>query len=126
MKYGDKLGNDRVSICNLFANFFSSVHKATSDESVESEMNAFYESLEGTVGDELVFSMSDVQDVLKRFDSNKVSSPDGIAIMFYKKLSESLALPLSILFNKSIKERVFSNRWKLGFISPIFKDVDTR
>lgn len=79
-----------------------------------------------TDSDEITFSVSDVHSVLKGFDINKVSSPDGDPMMFYKNLAESLALPLCILFNKSLKERIFPDRWKLAFISPIFKEVTSR
>lgn len=124
MKYGDAASNDRVSICNLFSNFFATVYHSNSEVSAEDGLKSFYESMTDVGSDDIVFSISDVQNVLKGFDINKVSSPDEIPMMFYKKLAESLALPLSILFNKSLKERIFPDRWKLGFISPIFKDGD--
>lgn len=44
-------------------------------------------------------------------------------MMFYKNLSKSLATTVNtILFNKSMKERVFPDMWRIRFISPIFKD----
>lgn len=44
--------------------------------------------------------------------------------MFYMKLSESLSIPLCILFNKSLEEQSFPETWKTSFVSPIFKDGD--
>lgn len=55
---------------------------------------------------------------------NKVSSPDNIPMMFFINLALSLSLPLSILFNKSVKEIKFPARWKESYVSPIFKDGD--
>lgn len=53
-----------------------------------------------------------------------MASPDYIPVMFFKNLSMTLALPLCILFNKSINERKFSSIWKISFVSPIFKSGD--
>lgn len=69
---------------------------------------------------DIVFSTDDIKNILKVFHINKVTSPDDIPVMFYKNLSQTLSLPLKILFNKSLKERVFPDRWKTSFITPTF------
>lgn len=122
MKYGDKICNDRVSICDLCANFFATVYQSDVDVIEADELSAIIES--AVDAEDITFSISDVQKVLKGFDVHKVASPDGVPMMFYMNLAESLALPLTILFNKSLGECVFPDRWKLGFLSPIFKDGD--
>lgn len=69
------------------------------------------------------FSISedDVKSVLSGFDCNKASSPDKVPIIFYVKLKDTISLPLSIVFNRSLSEGVFPDLWKLSFISPIHK-----
>lgn len=71
---------------------------------------------------DIEFTPGQVKDALRGFDKNKASSPDYIPMMFFMNLSLSLSLRLSILFNKSLKERKFPTRWKTGFVSPIFKE----
>lgn len=51
-----------------------------------------------------------------------VANPDGIPIMFFMNLVTSLSLPLTILFNKSLMESKFSSRWRVRYVSPVFKD----
>lgn len=122
MKYGDSVSNDRETICNFFASFFDSVYQKDDDNEV-SEVCSFEDQVNDVIGN-ISFSVSDVKKVLKGFDVNKVASPDGVPMMFYKNLAETLALPLSILFNLSLSSRVFPEKWKIGFVSPIFKDGD--
>lgn len=101
MKYGGQVASDRKSICNLFSIFFQSVFLKNVTESVVVDGDA--ESCDqGGAEDDIVFSTDDVKNALKQFDKNKVSSPDDIPVMFYKNLSQSLSLPLKILFNKSL------------------------
>lgn len=70
------------------------------------------------------FIPDQVERALEGFHVNKVSSPDGIPMMFFMQLSLSLSLPLCILFNRSIMDKSFPIQWKIGFVSPIFKDGD--
>lgn len=122
MKYGDQVANDRYSVCNLFSSFFQSEFPKCDAEIAVVDMDADYGTDDAEV--DIIFSTDDVKNVLKGFDKNKVSSPDDIPMMFYKNLSQSLSLPLKTLFNKSLKERVFPDRWKTSFIMPIFKEGD--
>ncbi len=98
------------------------MYQSEADADESDELDSIIDSAVDSA--DLMFSMADIQGVLKGFDVHKVSSPDGVPMMFYKNLADSLALPLSILFNKSLRERVFPDRWKMGFISPIFKEGD--
>ncbi len=45
-------------------------------------------------------------------------------MMFFVYLPRSMGLPLSILFNKSLTENKFPSKWKISYVSPIFKDGD--
>ena len=57
---------------------------------------------------------------LKNLDQNKSAGHDEWHPFFLKNLSEALSLPLSILFNKSLKEGAHSS-WKIAIITPIYK-----
>ena len=57
---------------------------------------------------------------LKNLDQSKSAGHDEWHPFFLKSLSEALSLPLSILFNKSLKEGAHSS-WKIAIITPIYK-----
>lgn len=125
MKYGERVASDRNSVCDLFASFFQSVFLSGTNEVTNVNIGAESSRTNASVTeDDIQFSTDDIKNVLKGFDKNKVTSPDEIPVMFYKNLSQSLSLPLKVLFNKSLKERVFPDRWKTSFIAPIFKEGD--
>jgi hypothetical protein len=55
----------------------------------------------------LQFTSVEVKSVLQDLVVNKGSSPDGI--------------PLYLLFNRSLATNVFPDRWKVSYVTPIFK-----
>lgn len=69
----------------------------------------------------ITITEGEVLTFLSDFDCNKINTPDSVPVMFYVKLKDSLSLPLSIIFNKSLSEGVFPDLWKLSYISPIYK-----
>lgn len=125
MRYGDDETNDRFAICNLFANFFKSVYNARCEVSVETELvcDPFSHQDESVsrIGCSHI-TEAQVRESIKRFNVNKVASPDALPMLFFFNLSLSLSLPLSILFNKSLVERKFPTKWKTSFVSPIYKE----
>lgn len=105
---------DRQSVCNLFADYFASVYQRPDQEIVN--------------GDQLLtdFVMTpieteEVKSILIRLDQYKVSSPDDIPAIFYKNLSDSISQPLSLLYNKSVKEGKCPELWKISYVLPTFK-----
>lgn len=121
MKYEDEEASDRVSVCNLFARYFNSVYNPSIQPDLEVICDPFAHQMETAV---IEFTPQEVETALRGFDKNKVASPDNIPMLFFVRLSLSLSLPLSILFNKSLTENKFPSRWKTGFVSPIFKEGD--
>ena len=59
--------------------------------------------------------------ILDKLDEFKVSSPDNVPSIFYKRLSSIISLPLSILFNKSLREGVYPSAWKISNVTPVYK-----
>ena len=62
--------------------------------------------------------------VERHLQSLKVTKPpgvDGIPNRVYKSLASFLALPLKIIFETSIRKKVFTKEWKKGIIIPIPK-----
>lgn len=125
MRYEDEYASDRLSVCNLFAKFFKSVYNPPVAPLFEPVCDPFtYQVLPHSEGDFMTFTPLQVEKALKSFDKNKVASPDNLPMMFFMQLALSLSLPLSILFNKSLSEMKFPTRWKISFVSPIFKEGD--
>lgn len=120
----DADASDKSSVCDLFARFFNSVYQESDDLLDDlSELDSVNDNpYSGERLCDVSISESEVRSVLNAFDCNKVTSPDNVPMVFYVKLRDSISLPLSIVFNRSLSEGVFPDLWKLSFISPIHKD----
>ena len=70
---------------------------------------------------ELLITPQAVKDKLKRLDANKAQGPDKISPKVLKELSDELAEPLCILFNKSLEEGQLPLDWKRAEVTAIFK-----
>lgn len=114
LKYKNISANDRQSICNLFADFFSSVYQSSDAMKLNSQKRANNFKV-------ITISIDEVKRVLNKLDLYKVSSPDNIPAIFYKNLSAIISLPLQILYNKSLSEGKYPTLWKLSNMTPIFK-----
>ena len=66
-------------------------------------------------------SPEEVYDELKKLDSSKAVGPDLISPIVLKQLAASLCEPLSLLYNKEVREHKHAFIWKLNNIAPIFK-----
>lgn len=69
----------------------------------------------------IIIMDSEVEDILDILNVNKASGPDMISNRMLKYTSTSLSKPLSILYNRSIKERIFPEPWKHSQVVPIYK-----
>ena len=64
-----------------------------------------------------------VQEKLQNLNQNKSPGHDGWHPFFLKQLADTIHVPLSILFNKSLKEGAHSS-WLQAVITPIYKKGD--
>lgn len=67
------------------------------------------------------FSVESVSYMLANVDDKKNGGPDGIPNIFLKMTSNSISLPLTRLFNKSLRDGIFPYKFKQAFITPIHK-----
>ena len=72
----------------------------------------------------IVITQSEVTDILNTLKVNKATGPDGISHRMLKNCSISLAIPLCLLFNLSLRLHTYPSLWKLAHITPIFKKGD--
>jgi len=125
MKYDNEEASDGLSVCNLFAKYFNSVYNPTFVPATVVIYDPFVH--QSTLCEELTdmsFIPKQVEEALRGFDKNKVASTGNLPMMFFMQLSLALSLPLSIIFNKSMMQKKFPSKWKIGFVSPIFKEGD--
>ncbi|XP_039452888.2 uncharacterized protein LOC120431830 [Culex pipiens pallens] len=108
---------------NVFADFFSSVYEADAPSASTDYLNdlptydIYFPQPE--------FSQADVKSTLDAVDPSKGAGPDRLPPSFIKRLSEHLAKPVSVIFNRSLSEGTFPDEWKLAAITPIHKTGST-
>ena len=62
---------------------------------------------------ELSFSEFEVQKCLRKLSQNKAAGPDNIPNKIYSLLAHLIAGPLTAIFERSIKDRIFPDDWKM-------------
>lgn len=112
--YNGISASTKESVSDLFADYFSSVYQKPDSERttkvrIATDFNMAPITSEG------------VKRILAKLDQYKVSSPDNVPAIFYKKLCSSICIPMAIIFNKSLIEGKYPTPWKVSFISPTFK-----
>ena len=66
-------------------------------------------------------SSDNVLDSIQKCKSDYFFGPDGIPSVILKECANNIALPLSILFNKSLKNGIFPDIWKKTYVIPLYK-----
>ena len=74
----------------------------------------------GSTLSDVVMTPKTVEEKLRMLGCRKSQGPDGIPAMTLKELSKKLALPLRIIFNKSIESGVLPFQWKPAIVTPVF------
>ena len=74
--------------------------------------------------DSIVISCQDVKDVLLHLNATKASGPDLISPRLLREGADILALPYSIIFNRSLDQGYFPSSWKEANVTPIYKKDD--
>ena len=98
-----------------FRDYFSSVYE--NDNGTKLSLNC--KSL--SVLDNISFDVADVFGLLDKLDDRYTLTPDGIPSILLRRLAASLALPLYISFNESLKTGKVPFKWKNAFVIPVHK-----
>lgn len=67
-----------------------------------------------------------VLNYLSSLDISKATGPDGVQCLVLQRCATSLAYPLSILFDKSLRECTLATPWKRATVNPIYKNKGQR
>ncbi len=111
--YDDK---GKAQAFNTF--FTTSVQTENKDDPIPTDHNLLYYPKIPS----LLINEVDVYELLEKLDTSKATGPDNISNALLKKCSFSLARPLCLIFNLSLKTGVFPHKWKSANVIPIFKN----
>ena len=116
-----KLTSDDEEKCILINDFFSSVFTQEDVTNVpiykcEKDINTPLENC--------IISLHDMELALNNLNPNKSPGPDNFHPKFLKLSSKTLALPFTLLFNKTLSEGCIPEEWKTAEVRPIFKKGD--
>ena len=78
----------------------------------------------GSILSEFVVTKEMVLNILKKLNANKSAGPDNISPRLLKECRESLAIPLTMIFNKILQTGIIPAAWKEANVSPIYKKGD--
>ena len=70
---------------------------------------------------DVFITADEVQVVLTNLDGNSAMGPDGAHPLLLKSCARELAYPLSVIFNRSLREGTVPAAWKTSLVVPIFK-----
>ena len=62
--------------------------------------------------------------VIKNLDTKKSAGHDNISILIIKKLADELSIPLTCIFNMSLKSGVVPDQLKIARVVPISLIID--
>ena len=102
--------------CNILNTYFCSV---THLENENKNLPDFDEIGSETLGNIIVFEQ-DVVDINSTLNPNKAVGPNLISNKMLIAVKDEIALPLSMLFKKSLKLGVFPSDWKMSHVIPLF------
>lgn len=118
-RYNGRSSGEPDEICQMFSEFFKTTYSTTNLVDVG---NAH--SIRPNNVRPILISNESVLDLLNGVDVNKNGGPDGIPNIFLKHTSRQISKPLTILFNKSLSEGVFPDKFKTANVTPIYKRGD--
>ncbi|KAL0879152.1 hypothetical protein ABMA27_002946 [Loxostege sticticalis] len=108
------------SICNAFSDYFASNFLNSSSSSPNFN---FSTPEDQTVSDIASISVDakEVAKLLLGLDPSKSAGPDFLPARFLINCAETIAIPISLLFKRSLAEGIVPNIWKRAFITPVHK-----
>ena len=69
----------------------------------------------------ILFDSKTIKLLINKLPNKCSNGPDGISNFLLKKLSNSICVPLAIIFQNSFDNKLIPTQWKLADIVPIFK-----
>ena len=117
VSYGGKIASEPIEKVKLFNDYFRRQFSNASDYSIDID---FQNDSDFNID----FSESRIKSILSALDVNKAQGPDGINGAVLKHCSDSLAYPLSKMFNLVYNVGCIPTEWKTSNVVPIHKKDD--
>ncbi|CAH2094962.1 unnamed protein product [Euphydryas editha] len=111
--------NTGPDIAKLFANHFASMYTRDTGNIQLPDVSCSGQSLGS-----LSISKEEILANIKKLDIYKGAGPDGVPPIFIKRCGSALALPLYLIFNRSLQVGKFPSIWKKARVVPIHKKGD--
>ena len=115
---GNKVSDDSAR-ANILNNFFCSVFTKEDMTNIPPVQPRFPTSMS-----DITINRDTVLKKLQGLNTRKSEGPDNINPRLLFELREQLALPLSILFSKSLTSSVIPDDWREAIVAPIHKKGD--
>ena len=112
-----ELISDNNGMCNVFNSFFSSIFTKENDLNIPTPTRV-------CTGEVLSSVSINTDGIKSKIDKLKLKSgpgPDKFGPFVLKNLRDELAIPLNLIFNKSLTRGEVPDDWKCANITPIFK-----
>ena len=106
--------------CNLLDKYFSLISKL---EEKNVPLPDFDMKTNNVIYEVFVTIYSEIVDILKIIDPNKAFGPDKISHKMLKISPEKIAIPLQIIFSKSLRQCKYPSSWKNEHVTAIFKKM---
>lgn len=119
VKHNDIYSEKPIDRANVFNNFFKSVFIDDNEDTFPTIDDLSHDTISG-----VSISCDGVLKELLALDIHKAIGPDNISGIFLKNCANELCVPLTIIFNMSLKEGVFPSIFKRANVVPIFKSGD--
>ena len=108
--------------CNLLDKYFSLISKLEEKNVPLPDIDM---KTNNVIYEVFVTIYSEIVDILKIIDPNKASGPDKISHKMLNISPEKIAIPLQIIFSKSLRQCKYPSSWKNAHVTAIFKKGDT-
>lgn len=123
LKYLDSTVTAGDDICNSFSAYFHSTF--LSPGTILDSPSAADDDLSDAplVSDisEIEIDTSHIAKLLSQLDPSKSAGPDNVSPFILINCAESIAVPVSLLFQKSLSHCAFPRIWKSAFVTPVHK-----
>ena len=117
----EEFAYDDEEKCDLLNKYFSFISKLD-------EANAPLPDIELKTNNNITdinVSIQEISDIIQILHPNKASGPDVISHKMLKLCPNNIALPLQIIFNKSLHQSKYPTNWKLAHVIAVFKKGDS-
>ena len=127
-----KVGNVEIynakEIANQFGKYFSTVGEDYANKVPSPKKSSHHYTQKIPRNSSTIFltptSITEIENLIRFLPNKSSSGHDDITNILLKKLAPNISTPLSIVFNKSLKEGSFPNTMKLADVVPLYKSKE--